>query len=241
MERNGEMMSDPRDSGLVAVVDVETTGLYPQRNDRIVELAVVVLDLRGRIIREMTSLINPHRDIGPTRIHGLRSEDVIHAPSFEEIASHFIDILQGTVAIAGHNIRFDQQFIEHELMRIKAPIPQFHSICTMQLAGGGKLVNCCEDFGIPFNAEAHHALNDARATAQLLFSLLSDQPKVLHRLSLMMPILWPQIQSPGKRPMPRTESRIIQPKSKTYLEQLQEAAYRDVEPVTSGSDVLGYY
>jgi DNA polymerase-3 subunit epsilon len=53
----------------LAVVDVETTGLNPYRHDRIVEVAVVVVELNGQVIREFTTLINPERDIGPTSIH----------------------------------------------------------------------------------------------------------------------------------------------------------------------------
>lgn len=59
----------------VAVLDIETTGLFPRRNDRSVEIAV----LRGRVGEEpsrvYTTLVNPKRDIGPTRIHGVRTQD----------------------------------------------------------------------------------------------------------------------------------------------------------------------
>jgi DNA polymerase III epsilon subunit-like protein len=41
-----------------AVVDVETTGLYP-RTDRVVEVAVVHLSAEGQITAEFSTLINP--------------------------------------------------------------------------------------------------------------------------------------------------------------------------------------
>jgi len=53
-----------------AVVDVETTGLFPAR-DRVVEVAVVHLDPDARVTGEFSTLIDPRRDVGPTRIHGI--------------------------------------------------------------------------------------------------------------------------------------------------------------------------
>jgi DNA polymerase-3 subunit epsilon len=71
----------------IAVIDVETTGLFPFRHDRVVELAAVVIRSDGEIEREFTSLVNPERDIGPSKIHGLTSEDILCAPKFGEIAA----------------------------------------------------------------------------------------------------------------------------------------------------------
>ena len=64
---------------LLAVIDTETTGLYPYRHDRIVEIAAVVMGPDGGILREFASLINPERDIGPTSIHGLAASDIVTA------------------------------------------------------------------------------------------------------------------------------------------------------------------
>ena len=134
-------------AGPIAVVDVETTGLFPFRHDRVVEVAVVIVRADGRIEREFVSLVNPARDIGPSSIHGLTSEDILHAPHFAEIAALVMDVLSGTVAIAAHNVRFDRQFLESEFSRLGCQLPDCFSICTMQLAGGGKLTDCCRDYG----------------------------------------------------------------------------------------------
>ena len=108
-------------AGPIAVIDVETTGLYPFHNDRVIEIAVVVVGADGRIEREFVSLVNPGRDIGPSSIHGLTSEDILHAPQFREVAAGLFDVLSGTVAIAAHNVRFDRQFLESEFSRIECP------------------------------------------------------------------------------------------------------------------------
>lgn len=53
----------------IAIIDVETTGLFPLRYDRVVEVAAIVIEGDGQIVREFVSLVNPGRDIGPTSIH----------------------------------------------------------------------------------------------------------------------------------------------------------------------------
>jgi DNA polymerase-3 subunit epsilon len=53
--------------GRVAVVDVETTGLYS--TDRVVEVAVVTVNRDGAIEEEFETLVNPLRD-GVAGMHG---------------------------------------------------------------------------------------------------------------------------------------------------------------------------
>ena len=72
-------MSLSLSAGPIAVIDVETTGLFPFRHDRVVEVAAVIARADGRIEREFVSLVNPARDIGPSSIHGLTSEDILDA------------------------------------------------------------------------------------------------------------------------------------------------------------------
>ena len=78
-----------RHPGRFAVVDVETTGLFPRANDRVVEIAIVQLD-GGDISDEFVTLINPQRDVGPTRIHGIAARDVLNAPTFGEVAGDVV-------------------------------------------------------------------------------------------------------------------------------------------------------
>ena len=72
-------MAPSLSAGPIAVIDVETTGLFPFRHDRVVEVAAVIARADGRIEREFVSLVNPARDIGPSSIHGLTSEDILDA------------------------------------------------------------------------------------------------------------------------------------------------------------------
>ena len=225
---------------LIAVIDVETTGLFPLRHDRVVEIAVVIIQADGRIEREFVSLVNPARDIGPTSIHGLTSEDILHAPQFGEIASQLLDALSGTVAIAAHNVRFDQQFLESEFSRIDCLLPKFFSICTMQLAGGGRLTKCCGDYGISFEGKAHDALADARAAARLLAALLTEQPGTAQELSKLMPIQWPEVGRTMKQPFTRDASSRRQAEPPTFLQRLLGRMHDNALPLATDGAAMAY-
>ena len=162
-----------------AVIDVETTGLNPYRHDRIVEVAIVLVSPEKKLSTEFNTLINPERDIGPTRIHGLTATDIINAPRFIDVAAVLMDVLRCTVALAGHNVRFDVLFLQCEYKRIGVELPPCKLIDTMHLAGGGSLAECCSEYLVGFKGQAHSAINDARATASLLKKLISISPSAL--------------------------------------------------------------
>lgn len=156
-----------------AILDVETTGLFPERCDRVVEIAIVRADPTGKVIDQYTTLVNPERDIGPTHIHGLSARDVKNAPRFSEIAGDVISRVAGRVLVA-HNASFDIRFLRAELTRAGHRIPDFPYLDTIHLARRAdpaipsrKLLALCSYFGIVHDA-AHSALPDARATASLM-------------------------------------------------------------------------
>ncbi|QVI30711.1 3'-5' exoribonuclease [Mycolicibacterium neoaurum] len=150
----------------IAVIDVETTGLY--RVDRVVEIAIVTMDASGRVIDEFDTLINPGRDPGPTWIHGVTASMLTEAPSFDDIAHHLAARLHGAVVVA-HNLRFDTRMIGHELSRAGIDIDWGYGLDTLH-ATGCKLAVACAEYDIALD-NAHRALVDARATGQLLFAV----------------------------------------------------------------------
>jgi DNA polymerase III epsilon subunit-like protein len=92
------MLSEPRlDELPFALVDVETTGFSPRLHDRIIEIAVVRVSPAAGVEDEYVTLVNPSRDVGPTRIHGITATDVAQAPSFAEI-------LRAALALPGRSI-----------------------------------------------------------------------------------------------------------------------------------------
>ncbi|WP_436787371.1 3'-5' exonuclease [Yinghuangia sp. YIM S10712] len=162
-----------------AVVDLETTGFSPQRGDRIVEVGVVRMAGDGRVLREWTTLLDPGRGVGATRVHRITAADVAGAPRFADIAGELAGLFAGAVVVA-HNAIFEQRFLEVEFAMAEVVVPVVPAVCTMRLAKAAgldvadhKLGTCCAYFGLDF-PDAHAALADARVTARLL-------PLLLHR------------------------------------------------------------
>ncbi|MGB3484163.1 MAG: exonuclease domain-containing protein [Mycobacterium sp.] len=151
--------------GRVAVIDVETTGVY--NTDRIVEIAVLTIDCDGRVHDEFETLVHPMRDVGPTWIHGVDAGMLRGAPTFADVAHHVASRLDGAV-IVGHNVRFDMRMIGNELQVAGIDIDWGGALDTLR-ATGCKLGQACEEHGIALDG-AHRAINDARATARLLFA-----------------------------------------------------------------------
>ena len=159
----------------VVVLDTETTGLF--RTDRVLEVAVVTIDLNRGVIDEWATLVNPMRDIPRkvTEIHGLTPRDVEAAPTFDEIAGTLAALLSGRV-IAAHNLSFDARMLSQEYSRLAAGWEVPDGLCTMQAASSAgapvrQLEACCRHFGVEIET-AHAALCDARAAANLLLVLL---------------------------------------------------------------------
>ncbi len=159
-----------------AVVDVETTGLYPA-TDRVLEVAVETIDIDGRTLSRFATLVNPRRDVGPTRVHHVTAAMVRDAPDFSEIAGTLLDQLSGHVVV-GHNVAFDLRFLTAEYQRLGFDLPGLPHLCTYSLsrrlspqAVSHQLACACEAVGVSPNAD-HTAAGDARATTQLFAALL---------------------------------------------------------------------
>jgi DNA polymerase-3 subunit epsilon len=153
----------------VAVIDFETTGMWPGP-DRVVEVSVVRVEPGRPPELVLDTLVNPARRMGCTFVHGITDRDVADAPRFELVAGRVLEALAGCV-VAAYNVSFDIRFLEHELARAGTPHP-FPHLCLMYLRpllGLGKhcrLARACQSHGITL-AGAHTAAGDARAAAHL--------------------------------------------------------------------------
>jgi DNA polymerase-3 subunit epsilon len=162
-----------------ACIDFETTGLFPTRHDRVLEVGVVLLDAEGETEGEWSTLVNPERDVGPTSIHGVTAREVLRAPTFADISSLLIQSVVGRTVVA-HNAPFDVRFMRVELARAGYSWtgPDIPALCTMELAGryvrssSRKLGDCCRAAQLEV-AGSHEALADARAVAALLVHLMA--------------------------------------------------------------------
>lgn len=155
-----------------AVVDIETTGGQRSGN-AITEIAVVRVK-NQQIISEWSSLVNPDRPIPHhiTRLTGITNQMVATAPRFAEIATLVDEQLDQAIFVA-HNVGFDYGFIKsaYEAIGRRFKKPKY---CTVQKARKAlpgmrsySLSKLTAELDIELQS-AHRALDDARATAELL-------------------------------------------------------------------------
>lgn len=159
------------DEDRFVVVDVETTGLQP-RTERIIEIAIALMDPSGWVIDEWASLIRPDDRELTGRLTAL--ED---APVFRDVAGEICHRLSQGV-VSGHNVLFDLRFIDAELRRMGARLPGLDYLDTHAVATAlsvdtpnRSLAVLCHAMEIPFT-QWHTAEGDVAATAKLLTRLL---------------------------------------------------------------------
>lgn len=191
------------------IFDVETTGVSAKSNDRIVEIAAVVMGLDGQVQMEYDTLLNPQRDVGPTFIHGISEQMVKNAPVFHEIAGELIPLFQNRIII-GHNVNFDLRFLGAEFARLNYQLPQVQFACTLAMARKSimpkphKLTDCCRYWNIDLT-NAHTALDDTRATAQMFLTMMNNNINVNNFIknytfdNLPPSNDWPNLQNNNRR------------------------------------------
>jgi len=115
-----------------AIVDVETTGASPVF-DRIIEIGIICIE-NGKIASTFNTLINPQTPVSPfiERITGIKSEDLVGAPTFEDVYIKIEELLDGAIFVA-HNARFDYGFVKNELKRSGVAYNS-KCLCTVRLS-----------------------------------------------------------------------------------------------------------
>lgn len=159
----------------LVVIDVETTGF--SNSDRIVELSAITLNPETfETVEEYDTLVNPERDVSEdvTEVHGLTAAILEAAPTFKEVAPALARRLNASFLVA-HNQSFDMRFLRNEFQRINAEFDAGNPICTYKLTGSD-LTTACTNRGITIE-DAHRALVDARATAEILRTFYHDDAR----------------------------------------------------------------
>ena len=103
--------------------DTETTGLYPDQGDRIVDIGCVEMVNRQLTGNNLHLYLNPERASHEEaqRIHGLTEAFLADKPKFAEVADQFLEFVAGAELII-HNAPFDIGFINAELKRARRPL-----------------------------------------------------------------------------------------------------------------------
>lgn len=158
------------------IIDVETTGLNIEDDDRIVSIAA--LDILNETF--FYSYVNPQRGSSPEalKIHSLDEKFLSDKPLFVDIADQFLKFIGDDTLIA-HNAQFDISAINTELHRCgKNKLTNF-TIDTLNLARDKfpgqrySLDKLCEKFGIDRQIRdvKHDALHDCRLTKEIYLKL----------------------------------------------------------------------
>ena len=94
------------------VFDLETTGLYPDRGDSIIEIGAVKM-CKGKIIDKFDCLVNPNISLSSeiTAITGITNEMLEGCPTEEESVRKFMEWVCELPMVA-HNAKFDMSFIK---------------------------------------------------------------------------------------------------------------------------------
>ncbi len=160
------------------VVDLETTGLSPER-DRITEVGAVRAR-GGEVLAELRTFIRPGVPIpaAVTAITGITDADVAHAPDLATVLPTLVDFLGDAVFVA-HNAPFDLGFLRAGAERLRLAPLRPRVIDTAVLARrlirsevrDVRLATLARHLRVP-DAPDHRALNDARATLHVLHALI---------------------------------------------------------------------
>lgn len=166
------------DSAHFAVLDVETTGLSPDRGDRVCEVGAIKIRAGKEVCRYHT-LIQPGIPIPEEarKIHRISDDMLKEAPAFAAIARPLREFLAGSVLIA-QNARFDLGFINAEFLRSGLGRLTIPAVDTVTLArrvrpglSGYSLDRLAHHFQIPVDAR-HRALGDCEVTVQVFLHCL---------------------------------------------------------------------
>jgi DNA polymerase III epsilon subunit len=104
----------------VIVIDLETTGLYPESGDMIIEIAAIpIINSEIHLEKSFETLVNPGKEIPPhiTRINHITNDMVKTAPPIERELPKFLEYIKDSPLVA-HNAPFDIGFLQYTLKQL---------------------------------------------------------------------------------------------------------------------------
>jgi DNA polymerase-3 subunit epsilon len=171
-------------------LDTETTGLYAEQGDRIIEFACVEYDNRRDTGRRLQHYVNPGRNSHPdaVRVHGISDEFLADKPPFATVAAELLDFVAGAEVVI-HNATFDLSFLDAELTRLNLPRFAQHAARitdSLQMARemfpgkGNSLDALCRRLEVDNSKrDLHGALIDADLLAQVYLNMTRGQDSLV--------------------------------------------------------------
>ena len=156
------------------IFDFETTGLDPEKNT-LIELAAIRM-VGGRQVGSFATTINPCIKIPSniTELTGITDNDVKNQPGIDIVIPYFMHFIGDSMLVA-HNAAFDLSFLIAKVRELKLAddvINDFIDTRTLAIeyypGQSHKLSVMCKMNNISLEG-AHRALNDVKATGNLLY------------------------------------------------------------------------
>lgn len=170
----------------VIVLDLETTGLTPSK-DEVIAIGAVAIEGGAIHLKDQFDLIlrRPELDIRETvLIHGIGPEALTQGHETEDALLHLLEWMNGDPILAYHSA-FDQKFLEktlkkqlgytlpHLWMDVAELMPAFFPKAPLK---GKGLDDWADFFGLEVS-ERHHAAADALVTAELTLIAMNKARK----------------------------------------------------------------
>jgi DNA polymerase-3 subunit epsilon len=159
------------------VIDLETTGGNHER-DQIIEIGMVKIR-NFEVVESKGFLVNPERSIPEfiQKLTSIKEDDVKNAPTISEVIDEIIQFIGDDILVA-HNTSFDIPFLNSVLKRLDYNQLENKVICTNVMTKymipeilNSNLNYMCHLFDIE-HKQAHRAVEDAKASAELLIKYL---------------------------------------------------------------------
>jgi DNA polymerase-3 subunit epsilon len=164
----------------VVVLDFETTGLSPDRGDRVIEVGAVLIE-NNRITDRFQGLANPGRRINSfiESYTGITNAMLGDAAPVSEVMAEFASFI-GDHHLVAHNAGFDRRFLDAELRRLrKRRVGDF--ACSMLIsrrlypeAPNHRLESLVRHKQLQSSGVFHRALADAEMTGHLWIRMIED-------------------------------------------------------------------
>ncbi|MDC3411949.1 exonuclease domain-containing protein [Aquibacillus sp. 3ASR75-11] len=170
-----DVLSVPFNDLHVVVMDVETTGFFPYKGDRLLSIGAV--KMKGdQVLQGETFYSLIYYEEGPSvaieELTGITKEALLEAPPLNKVLRDFFRFVKSDTLVA-HHANHEKQFMQHAAWSSLKTNFQHRIIDTSFLT---KIVEpesilvtldeCCEHYGITIE-QRHHAFYDALATAKL--------------------------------------------------------------------------
>src|SRR6478736_8371652 len=179
-QRSFDELGRPLRDITFCVVDLETTGGSAEGGAMITEIGAVKVR-GGEVLGEFQTLVNPHTEIPAfiAVLTGITNGMVSDAPPIESALPAFLEFATGCVLVA-HNAPFDVGFLRYFAEQQGRAWPAFEVLDTAKLARRvitrDDAPNCkLSSLAKLFNSTTtpnHRALDDARATVDVLHGLM---------------------------------------------------------------------